>query len=245
MKPILIILLSLVATQVSAQAFELTLSNAIREISLSEIPGDTEIRNAAGNKLKIELVFADAARRPSQVIPGSTDNTGKGLHYELNGNKITFISVWPGPVEGKYIIEIPAGIALIVQGPTIFRKSLDITDFKGNLDIRSEHDVTITGLTTGLILHNSAGQVAVKTGASKIQRPISIITQSGNVVFLMPRRMGVNLKIGTGTGRILGTLVGRGGTTKINATQFSTTLNGGGTDVQIQSLSGNVKIEQF
>ena len=73
-----------------------------------------------------------------------------------------------------------------------------------------------------------------------------MITESGNVVFQMPRRMGVDLKLGTGTGKILGTLSGRGGgTTKIDATQFSSSLNGGGTDVQIRSLTGNITLEQY
>lgn len=246
MKSILAILLFLIGTQVFAQDFRLTVGNTVREIILNDIPGNVEIRNAPGNEIRIELVFSDRARKPSQVTSGNTDNTGKGLQYEQNTNTITFRNVGPAQIEGKYTIEIPSGIALIVQGPAGFRKMLDINDYRGNLDIRSAHDVTILNLTTGLILQNPSGQVAIRMGAKKINQPISIITESGNVVFHMPRKMGVDLKLGTGTGAITATLSNnKGGSTKINATQFISSLNGGGTDVQIRSLSGNILIVQF
>lgn len=184
MKSILVILLSLITIQISAQAFRLSVGNSIREISLSEVPGDIEVRNATGKELKIELVLADPARKPPQAISVATDNTGKGLHYEQTANRITFRTALPGAVDGKYIIEIPAGIALIVEGPTIFTKSLDIMDYTGSLDIRSEHDVTITGLTTGLILHNPSGQVAVKTGTKKFITPYPLSPKAATWFFI-------------------------------------------------------------
>ena len=231
MKIILSIALFFLATNGFTQVFRLPLASTIREVVLINPSADVEIKNASPGEIKIEFSGAAGARKPAQNIAAQTDNTGKGLHYKQAAINITFSSVWSMPVEGKYIIEVPPGVALVVQGPTDFKKALTIKDFKGNLDIRSVHDVTIVGLTAGLILQSPSGTVSVRAGSKKINQPISVITESGNVVFQMPRRMGVDLKLGTGTGKILGTLSGRGGgTTKIDATQFSSSLNGGGTE---------------
>jgi hypothetical protein len=245
MKAFLLSLIILISVYAHAQTFTQKVESIVSEIAFIDLVANVEIRGTDGNTILISFVSGNSNEH---ARPGSGTGSGlmeTGLTMEKTSGKITFNGKSAKSTMGKYIIDIPANLSVNVQASAGFTKSLNIKGVRGKLDIHTDHDVEIAELANNLVLKNSSGHVKIITDKN-LRSPVSIITESGDVDFVMFIKLGVRLKLGTGTGRITAILSNNGkGQTMINATQFNSTFNGDGAVIQIQSLSGNIRLAQF
>lgn len=245
MKPFLSLII-LTSVYANAQTFTEKVESSVREVVFMDLVAKVEIRGTDANEIMISFVpvRSNEHAKPNSGVESNIVETG--LTIERGNGKIIFNGKSAKLGTGKYIIDLPANLSVNVQASTGFTKSLNIKGIKGKLEIHTDHDVEIAELMNNLVLKNSSGHVKI-TADKKLRSPVSVITESGDVDFLMFIKHGVRLKLGTGTGRISAILFNesRGTTTTINATEFDSSFNGGGTIIQIQSLSGDIHIAQF
>jgi len=245
MKPFLLSLFILTSVYAHAQTFTQKVQSSVSEVAFIDLVANVEIRGTDGNSIMISFVPASSNEhvRPNSGTGSNLMETG--LTMEKTGGKITFDGKPAKSTAGKYIIDLPAGLSVIVQASADFTKSLNIKGIRGKLDIHTDHDVEIAELANNLVLKNSSGHVKI-TADKKLESPVSVITESGDVDFTMFAKLGVTLQLGTGTGTVKALLSnGNKGFTTVNATKFYTSMNGGGAVIQIQSLSGNIRLSQF
>ncbi|HTF29842.1 MAG TPA: DUF4097 family beta strand repeat-containing protein [Flavitalea sp.] len=245
MKPFLLSLIILASVYAQAQTFTQKVENSIREVAFIDLVANVEIRGTDGNEIMISFVSANANEHAKPNSGAGSNIMEIGLTMEKVSGKITFNGKSAKSTTGKYIIDLPARLSVNVQASADFTKSLNIKGVKGKLDIHTDHDVEIKELANNLVLMNSSGHVKI-LAEKKLESPVSVITESGDVDFAMFVKLGVTLKLGTGTGTVKALLSnGNNGFTTVNATKFYTSMNGGGAVIQIQSLSGNIRLSQF
>ena len=246
MKPFLLSLIILTSVYAHAQTFTQKVERSVNEVAFIDLVASVEIRGTDGNAILISFVPASSNEHAKPNSGTGSNLSETGLTMEKGNGKITFNGKSAKSTTGKYIIDLPAGLTVNVQASAGFTKSLNIKGVRGKLDIHTDHDVEIAELANNLVLKNSSGHVKIITDKN-LRSPVSVITESGDVDFVMFIKLGVRLKLGTGTGRISAILSSRGGNglTTINATQFNSTFNGDGAVIQIQSLSGNIRLAQF
>lgn len=245
MKSFLLSLIILASVYAHAQTFTQKVESSVSEVAFIDLVASVEIRGTDGNAIMISFVpvASNEHARPNSGAGSNISETG--LTMEKTGGKITFNGKSAKLTTGKYIIELPARLSVNVQASADFTKSLNIKGVKGKLDIHTNHDVEIAELANNLVLQNTSGHVKIKAD-KKLDSPVSVITESGDVEFTMFARLGVTLQLGTGTGTVKAVLSnGNKGLTTMNGTKFYTSINGGGAIIQIQSLSGNIRLAQF
>ena len=239
MKHILTIFLCALTIITQAQTYRVSVKQETKELNLLDIAGAVEVHGISEDEIRISTL--NSPKDTSTKKGAESNNTQLGIHFEQAGNKIVLKGTFTEGAQIQYRIYVPARLLLSVHAEDNFTKALLIQKFKGNIDIQTNGDVTIPDLTSGLVLQNGKGSTTISIDG-KLSDPVSIITQSGNVALTLPRRMGVDLKLGTGTGNVLATLKKGTGTTSVNAKQFTTSLNGGGPKIQIRSVSGNILV---
>ena len=245
MKPFLLSLIILTSVYAHAQTFTQKVESSVREVAFIDLVATVEIRGIDGNEIMISFVQVSSNEHAKPNSGAGSNITETGLTMEKTAGKITFNGKSAKSSTGKYIIDLPARLSVNVQASADFTKSLNIKGVEGKLDIHTGHDVEIKELANNLVLKNSSGHVKI-IAEKRLRSPVSVITESGDVDFVMFAKLGVTLKLGTGTGSIKAVLSnGDSGLITINATSFHSSLNGGGTVIQIQSLSGNIRLAQF
>lgn len=239
MKNIFATLLCVAFISSHAQDFKLTLKQEITQVNIIDITGAVEIYGITGNDIRISTLSPakDAGARKD----AEADNTQKGINYKLKGNKIVLKGTFSEGTAVQYRIEIPKQMLVTVEAEGNFTKSLLVQKVTGKIDINTNADVTIPDLSNGLVLQNNKGNTTIGL-AGKIKDPVSIITQSGNVAVQIPDYLGVDLQLGSGVGKASAILKTRSGVTNFNGRQFTSGVNGGGTKIQIRSVSGNILV---
>jgi hypothetical protein len=245
MKAFFLLLFVLVSFYVDAQTSTLPVEGSIREVKFIDLAANVEIRGTDDNEITIFFGAVDSSDRETRK-PGTGSNLASvGLGMKREGSAMVFKGEWSKSSKGKYIIDLPARLSVNVQADPGFTTALHIKGIEGKLDIRTYYDVEIAELANGLVLKNPSGNVKI-TANKNLRNPVSVITESGDVNFNMSISQGADLKLGTGTGAVMAVLTnGRKGLITFNGKMFHTPVNGGGTVVQIQSLSGDVKVSQY
>ena len=269
MKKILIITILSVALFSLANAQE-------RQFKLSKKTGTLKL-NLSGVKIEgydgNEVIFSAPEQKGEQkderaeglkLISGSglTDNTGLNLSVQENGNAID-VDYVTKPNKDLITIKVPNTMSIKITPNDInSARSVDVKDFKGELEISTMHNAIFLNNVTGPVNAKSIyGDLTAKF-TSIIKGPISLISIYKFIDVSIPSGLQANVDISTRYGNIYaadGLNIKKevlkekknsdgeditGLTDRSRSSDIKGTLNGGGLDLILKSSFGKIYLRK-
>ncbi|HEV9035228.1 MAG TPA: DUF4097 family beta strand repeat-containing protein [Puia sp.] len=222
------------------------------KLILENFRDELTIEGYAGNDIIVtggrEERSPDRARGLKPIYGGGTDNTGIGVAMEKEGNRISLRCLLPITHGSHFKIRIPESIALKITRDCMGGGDTYISDMKGEVEFNGCHDVTLKNVTGPLVISTISGNVSVVFTEINKDKPISIASVSGEVDVTMPAKAGFNLEMGTISGNMYSDFdipsAKQGDMERVGGSNIHTKLNGGGIDLRLHSVSGNVYLRK-
>lgn len=237
MKQIFLVVCLLAAGTLFSQQYRHSMGAAV-QLKMINIPGDVEVHAYDGAEVQITYTAADGKPISAQ------GNSGLGLQVQSTGNKIEITGLLPKRINGRYVLQVPRKLSLDVRSDGITGE-FNAEGIQGDINITTTANVSLEDINGGIAVQSAEGNVLIRKPALSHGKPISVITQGGNVVIALHAGANADLKLGTATGRIM--LMynnSKNGNLLFSGKSLNTPLGKGGAALQVQTLSGNVSVMQ-
>jgi hypothetical protein len=238
MKSSILIFHLLCCINLSAQHFQVK-TEKDNTVKFTNLSGDVSIKGTRNKEISIDYYPDDTKSKTS------SGNTAIGLEFQKLNGTVVFTGLLPEARKGRYEIHVPEKILLNYQSDAGYSQQVVVIDCKGDIDINMSKDVTLDNVSGGIVIRTASGKVTVKSPAIHKHKPVSIITETGSIYFAVPANTNADLKLGSATGTVHTSHYSKKGEVRADAKQYNTKLGTGGTQIQIQSLSGDIHFVQF
>jgi len=251
----LLALLLMFSLAANAQQFKKKLSNSAGnkvEITLSR--SSFHIQGYNGNQI---LITAEGYKPPPAQAKGlhalynsAVDNTGIGLSVKEDNGTVHIIKASHDDIH--YTVKLPSKVALTVNQARWGGDGIHISNMDGELDVHSkDSNVELKNISGPVIANSTSGNITVVFNSLNQSKPTSISDVSGNVDITLPPASKVNFQLRSITGEIYTDFNMKTKSEKKNGMQqlgFGNTIrsdiNGGGVDMNLKSISGNIYIRK-
>jgi lia operon protein LiaG len=221
-------------------------------LTLDDFTGDLPIEGYSGNEIIItgtseHFETPERAKGLKSVFAAGTDNTGLGVFFEKDGNKVTLRCLLPITQSANYKIRVPENLALKIVRDCAKGGHTTIENMKNEIEFKGCHSITLKNVTGPLVVSTISGNVSVVFSEISKDKPISLASVSGEVDVTLSAKAAVDLEMSTISGGMY---------TDFDLTQDSkemrrigggtirSKVNGGGTDLKLRSISGNIYLRK-
>jgi hypothetical protein len=195
----------------------------------------------------------ERAKGLKPISPAGVDNTGIGLEIINEGSTIKLRKI--SNQEINYKIKVPRSIALNVEEVNFFGGgSIQISDLEGDLEVKARNsDIKVNNFSGALVAQNTSGSIEVSFNRINPDKPSSIINVSGEVDISLPADTKALLKMKAITGEVYSdfdikfpeTSTDKTGLARVGGNKSMTgSINGGGVEMRIEAISGNIYLRK-
>ncbi|HLK27302.1 MAG TPA: DUF4097 family beta strand repeat-containing protein [Puia sp.] len=243
------------AGTLSAQEHKISVQNSKENtLSLKDFYDELPIEGYAGNEIIITSTDDRFANVPAQakglkpIYAAGTDNTGMALSVQQNGNEIVVRCLLPIEKGGaRYKIKVPENLALRIKSDCSRNNSVDIKNMKGEVEVNVCQSIKLKNVSGPLVLSTISGNIDINFADLNNNKPISIANISGEIDVTLPAKAAVNLEMKTISGNIYSDFdfnAGKKEMQQVGGNTIKSALNGGGTDLKITNISGNIYLRK-
>jgi len=224
-------------------------------LTLTDFYGTLPIEGYAGNEIIITSNSdrfqnpPDRAKGLKPVYPGGADNTGMALNVEQNGNDIRVRCLLPitsGGGDG-YKIKVPENMSLRIKGDCSRNNSVDIQNMKNEIEVNVCQSIKLKNVSGPLVLSTISGTIDIAFNEMNNNKPVSIASVSGEIDITLSAKAAVNLEMKTVSGNMYSDFdlnADHKDMHRVGGSSIQTKLNGGGTDLRITNVSGNIYLRK-
>jgi ribosome-associated translation inhibitor RaiA len=230
-----------------------------RRLEINLDKSDLTIEGYNGDELIITTDENDSpperAKGLKSLYANGTDNTGLGLEVITEGSTIKVTKV--NKRDGDYKIKVPKNISLTItemswHGGDDFK----ISDIEGDIEVEAKtSNVVIRNLNGSVVAHNTSGDIDVIFSKVNADKPTSITNISGEVDITLPADTKANVKTKSISGDVYTDFdiavdkknddKSKGMKAWVNGGyEAKGTIGGGGVEMRLESISGNVYIRK-
>jgi hypothetical protein len=196
----------------------------------------------------------ERAKGMKSLYANGTDNTGIGLEVVNEGNTIKITKV--NKRDGEYKIKVPKNVVLVVEEMSFHGGGdFKINDIEGSVEVQSKTaDIIVRNLNGSLVAHSTSGNIEVVFNKISADKPTSITNISGEVDITLPADTKANIRTKSISGEVytdFDIALEKKGDDKAKGMKYwggsyeaKGTINGGGVEMRLESISGNVYIRK-
>ncbi len=233
-----------------SQEYTHSFSNQADQVLIFTISqGNLSVESYSGSSI---IVQSDNYREPPpraeglrSLFSGGPDNTGIGLTVEESGNRVNMASVQPR--SGDYHLRVPDSIRLVIQQASMATGNIELTGHRGEIEIGGKvGNITLKDITGPVNANSVSGNIDIEFSELSQERPTSISSMSGFIDITLPENTPARFHLQSMSGGIYSDIdldiAGRrsdltrmGGGNRINGM-----MNGGGVEIRLQAMSGDI-----
>ncbi len=208
------------------------------------------------------------------VYNTNVDNTGIGLSVRKEDGGVLYVSVASSKKDTDYIIKMPKGVALVIEQVVWRGGDFRLEGLENEIEIKSKNsNIRIKNITGPVIAHTTSGDIEV-VYSKLTDKPNSISSTSGFVDVTLPKNVKANMIMSSVSGEVYtdfelvlastdskshnshkkdddckncedhdhdrwGGFWGGG-----SRNQTVGKINGGGTEIRLKAVSGNVYLRK-
>lgn len=222
-------------------------------ILIENLNADVIIEGVSSNEITITTQdyegIPEKAKGLKPLSATGPENTGIGLSVTQDGNTIRITGA-SRKADGEYHFKVPKNIKLKANMNSWQSGDFVAMGLSNEVEVKSQNsDLVLKNITGPLVAYALSGDIAVVFSTVSQSTPTSISSTSGDVDITMPASTKGNFKMGTVSGEIYTDVDFKfaeeedmkrmGGGMSANAT-----LNGGGVEISLKSVSGDVYIRK-
>lgn len=238
----------------SQQPFEVAVSGNPQDITvrITELLSSIEIEGISGSKIKVE---ADGYRgipdkaKGLKPLSASPDNTDLGLSIVQDGNTITISMANSESKEAEYTIYLPKALNVYIDYSSPFAGDVKISRMAGEVEVQTlSGDLDLFDVTGPIVANAISSDINVTISDLSQASPTSINATSGDIDLSIPAKSKGTFKFHTLSGGVYTDLdfdLGeKEGTSLIMGNSSTGRLNGGGVEVKLNCISGDIYVRK-
>jgi lia operon protein LiaG len=223
------------------------------KLILNDFPNDIPVEGYSGKEIIITSMDSrfgetpDRAKGLKPVYAKGVDNTGLGLSVEKEGNRITVQCLLPITKSGDYKIKVPENIALKIKTGCERSGKVTVQNMKNEVEINVCHSISLKNVTGPLVLSTISGDISISFSEISKDKPISIASVSGEIDITVPAKTPMDLEMGTVSGNMYSDFDFQANDKqmrRIGGSSINTQLNGGGVNLKLTTVSGNIYLRK-
>ena len=219
---------------------------------IENLSSDLEIEGTSGSDIKIEAEgyrgLPEKAKGLKPLSASGPENTGIGLSINQEGNTITLASAHNEANSADYVIYLPKNLNLKLNYNSWQAGDILIKNMAGEIEAKSQvGDLRFENVSGPIVAHTLSSDLEVTISTLSASSPTSLTSTSGDIDITMPSNTKGTFKMSTMSGGVYTAYDFDFGDSKIrqiggqNATGK---LNGGGVEVFLKSISGDIYIRK-
>jgi lia operon protein LiaG len=246
-------LMFLTAGILSAQEYKIPATNSKDgRLILKDFSGSLPIEGYNGTDILITSTSEDLtppakAKGLKPVFPAGTDNTGIGLDVEKTDNTITVTCLLPFTRDGEYKLRVPENLSVEISSGCERNTDISIQNMKNEIDIKTCHDIKLTGVTGPLVLSTISGNIDITYSSITTTKSSSVNSISGEIDITLPVKTATDLELRTVSGAVYSDFDfsdTQKNMKKIGGNDMNYSLNGGGFKFSVGTVSGTIYLRK-
>lgn len=231
-------------------------------IEIVNLLGEISLRNASGNAIVIESDFnveVPGRAKGLSILGAVDDNTNMGVNVAEENGVVAISGTCKQVSDYSYTIFVPQGVAVNIDYHSPFANSdISVDSYNGSLEIKAlSADVKLTDCTGPLTISTISGNIEAVFSELNQEEPTSLVAVSGFVDVTLPSSSKASFEISNVAGNVYNNLDlvsenkpkknGRAGDLNFfsQGNQHNKyTLNGGGTNVFLKTVTGNIYLRK-
>jgi hypothetical protein len=224
------------------------------------INGSISVRSHSGGEVIIETRGSNRNRRPPVTPDGlrRIDNGAMGLSVEEENNVMS-IGTRNSNDFGSLVIQVPAKTNLNLK--TINGGGIEVDNVEGEIEVNNTNgSVQLNNVAGSIVAHATNGRITATLREIAANKPTSFTSMNSNIDVTLPATTKANLKLRSDNGgtwsdfeiqlrsspiTTLDDQRAGGGRYRIQTDRtINGTINGGGPDVDMRTLNGNIYIRK-
>lgn len=203
------------------------------------------------------------------VYIGGTDNSTIGLHMEKDGNRITVTCLPSINKKHEYKVKVPDMLSLKIQSSCERSNDVSVSDLNNDIEIKNCQSINLKNINGSVIISTVSGNVLINNcvldkdatiSVSSISgninailkqvtttEPISFNAISGDIDITLPLKIQANIHLKSISGNVKSDFdfsdKGKN-TNQIIGTTINNQINGGGVEVKLSTVSGNINLRK-
>lgn len=254
MKVVLTGLMVLTALYGQAQEYQYAVKGNAEDtwVLIKMLGADLEIEGTSGAEIRISTRdyegLPDKAKGLKPLSSSGPENTGIGLSVTQDGNNITITGTNREADQSEYKIFLPKNLNLKVDYGSWNTGDLIIKKMAGEVEAKAfSSDLELHDVTGPIIAHTLSSDLVVTMSSLSQSSPSSLSSTSGDIELTIPAETKGTFKMSTVSGGIYTDMdfdLGDKKVQRIGGMNSTGQLNGGGVEMALRSVSGNVYIRK-
>ena len=248
-------LLLLTPATFAQKTFKKAFTGSSPKVSIMIEKAEIEISGTSGNEIQIEAIgsFSGPPERAKGLKPlynSAEDNTGIGLEIKEAGGVMTVKKA--SYQNAKYKIKVPNSTDISIEVMDWQSDDIHIQDLSGELEIIGKgSDIKLVNVTGPIVSNTVSGNIEVVFTKVNQTKPSHLSSVSGYVDVSMPADTKAKLAMSSVTGEIYSDLDIKFATDEksrgipaVRRNISGANLNGGGVELTIKSVSGDLYLRK-
>jgi len=236
----------------NAQSYKTTFSsNEVTNKMVIQIEGgQIDISGHSSNEVVVEAKGYEPPPKKAEglkpLYASGQDNSGIGLSVQQEGNTLQLVGIRSYD-DTDYIIKIPNKTSVAVRmGPR--NDNLRISNLKGEIELQAHSDDVLLHNVSGPIVANAiSSNMEVKMDQVNSQKPTAISLVSGDLDISLPASLAADLKVTSVSGEVYTDFdidVESSDEMQRRRKPIVGTINGGGAEIELRTVSGNIYLRK-
>ena len=219
---------------------------------IEDMASELVIEGVSGSKIKIQakdykgLPAKAAGLKP--LSASGPENTGIGLHLKQEGNTIRLSAAHNEANDAEYRIQLPKNLKLKLEYNSWQADDVLVKGMAGEIEAKSQvGDLRFENVTGPLVAYTLSSDLEVVFSEISSDSPTSLNSTSGDIDVTIPESTKATFKMATVSGGVYTAFdfdLGESKPNMIGGQAATGELNGGGVEVLIKSVSGDVYIRK-
>ena len=239
--------------KVSSFSFAVKGNAAETWLVIDNLSSDLEIEGTSGSEIKIESRnyrgLPDKAKGLKPLSASGPENTGIGLSMKQEGTTISLSGAHNEADKADYVLYLPKNLKLKINYNSWQAGDVVIKGMAGEVEAKSQvGDLEFIDVTGPIVAHTLSSDLEVTFSSLSSASPTSLSSTSGDIDVTLPSATKGTFKMSTISGGVYtGFDFDFGEDAKINrigGQNATGKLNGGGVEVSLKSVSGDIYIRK-
>ncbi len=238
-----------------AQDYEMTPSVGSSDltISIKNLYADLEIIGTDDKTVSIKARdyrgLPEKARGLKPLSATGPENTGIGLNVEEEGNTVTISGAHRKADDAQFEIRIPRSARLLIEYNNFQAGDIGISEMRGEVEVESKiGDLTFYEVTGPIVANTLSANIEVVLSELSQASPTSLSSTSGDIEITMPEGTKANFEMKSVTGEVYTNLDfdldENQNLKRWGGSAVETTLNGGGVEISLTCVSGDIYLRK-
>lgn len=212
---------------------------------------DLKVEAYSGTEVQIEVSGYEGpperAKGLKALSARGQDNTGLGLEIVTSGGAMTIKKTSGQSVDYRIKVPVKANLKIEEDG---WGGSGDyyVKGSMGEIEIKTTNsDMILEDISGPVVAKTTSGDITVTFASMNTEKPTSIVNTSGFIDVSMPAAAKANMKLRSISGEIFSDLDLKIPDSEFKnhySSNFNSKLNGGGVEIDLHAISGNIYLRK-